>query len=92
MFSGGNFPVKIEIQKSTAEFANRYGMPDVGTGLHPPAPAGTRRHPPAPARRPAGLARPATGHGHRHRLATGCGHGKLTRVDAAKRRHGCGRL
>jgi hypothetical protein len=67
MFSAQIFPVKIEIQKSTAEFASRYGMPDVGAGAcarrHRLAPAGTRRHPPAPARRPAGLARPATGTG-----------------------------
>jgi len=112
MFSAQIFPVKIEIQKSTAEFARRYAMPDVGAGacvLPPPparpAPAGTRRHRLAPA----GTGSPAGrvgSTGHRHRLATGCGHGhghrrtrtdtdghgKLTRVDAAKRRHGCGRL
>lgn len=74
MFSGVNFPVKIEIQKSVSEFARRYGMPDVGAGacVLPPPPALARQ-----AARPARPARPrqpppaTDGHGRtRTRQAT----------------------
>ena len=67
MFSGGNFRVKIEIQKSVSEFARRYGMPDVGAGacvLPSPPALGRQAARPGPApprygRGPAGPAGPA---------------------------------
>ena len=92
MFSGGNFPVKIEIQKSVSEFASCYGMPDVGAGacvLPPPparpAPAGTRRHRLAPA----GTGSPAGrvgSTGHRPRPPAPAGHGLRTRQADPSRR------
>jgi len=97
MFSGGNFPVKIEIQKSVSEFASCYGMPDVGAAAcarrHRLAPAGTRRH--RLAGRPGWLDRPpATDRPHGHGLRTRPrprtaparphGHGR-TRTDTASR-------
>jgi len=65
MFSGGNFPVKIEIQNSVSEFARRYMMPDVGAGacVLPSPPAlgrqAARPGPPRYGRGPAGPAGPA---------------------------------